>query len=486
MEDETARRGQGAAHERQLLLAAPDLLLLDGVPGDQLAHVVAGPGLGELELGGQEERPGLVVLGAVDDVHAEVERRDVDEPRLRAVGHRLPVLPAEEVRAHVPGPDVLPRPLLRDLDRPAGGAVDPLGPVDEHERVGRDELAGLPVQHVEEAVPVGLQRERRLLALDRRVHQHELVDAVVVPDVVRRRLVVPDDLAGVGVEGERAGGVEIGVLAVLAAVRPADPAPPGRGVAGAVVDEVELRVVGADEPGGAPARLPRLALPRLVARLAGARDRVGPPDLAAGLLVVRGDRAAHAVLAPGEARHHEVLRDRGRRGDRVALLVVHDLRLPQLLARARVEGDQHGVEARHEELAVRVGDAPVVEAAAGGLLDVGRDLGRVLPADGARLGVHGVDVARPRRGRHVEGVADDDGRRFLRFERAELEDPRDLEPVHGARVDPAERAVAGVGAVPAVRRPAGRLGRGGAGEPRCREKRHDDDEAECSHDGVSL
>src|SRR5207245_7222665 len=113
--------------------------------------------------------------------------------------------------------------------------------------------------------------------------------------------------AGVGVEGERAGGVEIRVLAVLAAVRAADPPAPRRRVGGAVVDEVEPRVVGADEPGGAPAGLPRLALPRLVARLAGARDRVGPPDLSAGLLVVRGNRAAHAVLAPGEARHHEVL-----------------------------------------------------------------------------------------------------------------------------------------------------------------------------------
>src|SRR5204862_1689368 len=84
------------------------------------------------------------------DVHAQVEGRDVRQPGLAAVGHRLPVLAPEEVRTHVPRPFVQPWPLLRVLDRTAGALVDALGPVDLHERLGRDQLAGLAIEHVEE------------------------------------------------------------------------------------------------------------------------------------------------------------------------------------------------------------------------------------------------------------------------------------------------------------------------------------------------
>src|SRR5690606_23450226 len=82
---------------------------------------------------------------------------------------------------------------------------------------------------------------------------------------------------------------------------------PGPAVAGAPVGEAELGVVGARDPDGRPAGLPGVAGPGLAAGLAGLGDRVGLPDLLARLGVVRGDEAADAVLAAGDA-HEDLAR----------------------------------------------------------------------------------------------------------------------------------------------------------------------------------
>jgi len=98
--------------------------------------------------------------------------------------------------------------------------------------------------------------------------------------------------------------------------------------------------------------------------------------------------------------------------------VIDDLRLPHFLAGRRVERDQRAVEPSHEDAPVGVGDPAVVDVAAGVLIDAGRDLRRVPPAHDAGLGVHGEDVLRTVRRRHVERVADDERRGLLGPERA--------------------------------------------------------------------
>ena len=83
-----------------------------------------------------------------------------------AVRHRLPVLAAEEIGAHVPGPAIELRPLLRILDRTPGRRVDAGGPVHVNERLGREQPAVLAIENVEEAVAIGLQERRRHLSAD--------------------------------------------------------------------------------------------------------------------------------------------------------------------------------------------------------------------------------------------------------------------------------------------------------------------------------
>ena len=76
------------------------------------------------------------------------------------------------------------------------------------------------------------------------------------------------------------------------------------GIARAPVEQLQLGVVGAGEPGGASAVLPGICSARASCRLPGlARRRHGPeaPELLAGLGVVGVQEAANARLAPADA-----------------------------------------------------------------------------------------------------------------------------------------------------------------------------------------
>ena len=117
--------------------------------------------------------------------------------------------------------------------------------------------AVLAVQRVGEAVAVEVdQRLVHPLAADREVvHEDHLVDAVVVPLVMRRHLVDPAGHAGVGVARED-GHRPLVVAGPLRRV-------PGAGIAGAVIDQVQVGVVGEPAPGGAAAQPPLVALPAL-------------------------------------------------------------------------------------------------------------------------------------------------------------------------------------------------------------------------------
>ena len=215
-------------------------------------------------------------------------------------------------------------------------------------------------------------------------------------------------------------------------------------------------------PGHAAPELPRVALPGVVARLSGPRHRVELPHLAARRLIECGDVAPHAVLAAPEARDDEILDHDRRRGDDRAARVVDDLALPQLLAGLGIQRDEMPVEPPHEDLAVGVGDSAIVDVTAGVLLDARRDLGRIPPFDLTRSRVGGEHVLWPVRRRHVEEVADQDGRRFLGSQRPELQRPGDLESADVRGVDLVQRAVARVGVVAAIHAP---------GRPRLRRDR---------------
>ncbi len=141
-----------------------------------------------------------------------------------------------------------------------------------------------------------------------------LVDPVVVPAIVRGLLVRPLRLPGVGVPREDrhrplvVAGPLIGI--------------PGSGVAGAVVEQVELRVVAVPAPRRAAAPFPLIALPGFLrTREADFRLRPGAvhaPDLLAGLHVVGRDKPAHAELSAADAGDDLVFDHERRGGDGLA------------------------------------------------------------------------------------------------------------------------------------------------------------------------
>ena len=252
--------------------------------------MAAGADLAEVKVHTQVEGAALVIGLNAFKVHAQVHRRDVHQSGLLVIRHRHPVLATDQVRANVGrlAPHARTLDIACRLDRCAGLQVDARGPVDAlDKRLGRHEFSVGALEHVEKSVAVGLHQHRRLLAFDRQVGEHEFVDTVVVPCVMGSELVVPGDLPGVGIQRQHRRGVQVAVLTDLGGVVAAHRCRPRRRVAGAVVDEVELRVVGADEPGRAATELARVALPGFAAFFTGTRHGVGAPHLLAGCLVER-------------------------------------------------------------------------------------------------------------------------------------------------------------------------------------------------------
>src|SRR5262249_49131398 len=133
---------------------------------------------------------------------------------------------------------------------------------------------------------------------------------------------------------------------------------------------------GARDPGRSAAELPGIAFPGIAARLVGAWNRIGPPEMLSGCGLPAVDEAARAVFGPGDAGDNDSIGDQRRHRHRIAFLDVGRLLTPELLARLHVEGDHIGIERGAEELAFVDRATPVDDAAAhnarrlGGILDL--------------------------------------------------------------------------------------------------------------------
>ena len=215
----------------------------------------------------------------------------------------------------------------------------------------------------------------RVLPADLEVGEDHLGDGVVVPVVVRRELVRPHERAIAGLPREDARGPLVVAGALLGVV--------GRRVADAVVDQIELGVVGHPSPHRRAADLSsvsfgQLVLPELralvVERLespgldqhvgVGTDVAAGPDDLA-GLEIEPLHPAVDAELAARGADDDAILDDERRHRRRLALADVGDLGLPQLLAGLGIHRDRVPVEQVVDDLAVGVERAAVDHVAAG-------------------------------------------------------------------------------------------------------------------------
>src|SRR6185295_12569798 len=145
----------------------------------------------------------------------------------------------------------------------------------------------------------------------------EVVGTVHVVDIVRRELVMADDLAGFRPDCDHARRAD----AVQAATRPRVVR---FGIAGAPIDEVELGIVGARAPGRRAAVFPGVAVgrPGVVSGLAGPRNGVTTPELLAGLGIPAVKEAARRRFAAGHAGDQHAVGDDRRTGGVVAFLPV--------------------------------------------------------------------------------------------------------------------------------------------------------------------
>jgi hypothetical protein len=205
--------------------------------------------------------------------------------------------------------------------------IDLLRPIHRHERLRGDQLAVGAIDHVEEAVLRRLHQHLARLAIDAQIREHDVLSRGEVPRLARRRLVVPHVLAGVGLERDDGAQEQI-VAAAGAAVLLV----PRRAIAGADVQQIELRIVGHRIPDrcrrrrASTTRRARSWRPaRGSALRTAATDRrhgIEPPQHLARLRVVGGDVAAHAELGAAITDDDFALDDARRAGDRVRLRLV--------------------------------------------------------------------------------------------------------------------------------------------------------------------
>jgi len=110
----------------------------------------------------------------------------------------------------------------------AGLHVDAGGPVDAgDEGLGRQQLAIGRVQHIEQAVLVGLHGHVAFQSADGQVSDGDLLGGIEVVAIVRRGLVMPG--VGAGVEMQRYDGGDVQVVIAMLRI----PIGPGCAIAGA-------------------------------------------------------------------------------------------------------------------------------------------------------------------------------------------------------------------------------------------------------------
>jgi hypothetical protein len=282
------------------------------------------------------------------------------------------------------------------------------------------------------------------IGTDLGVDQGPLVNMIGIPIVAGQMLIIPDELAGIDVERERAVAVELRGRLVGhgggVSVMPLQPRI-GNRIGNRPIEHATFRIVG---PGQAPGRGDALfgidAAPAVAARLAGARRVVKFPQLLAGARVMGGDEAAGARDAGAVADDLAVGHDQPA-GMLGLGLELEGLGLPAQLAGARV--DRHDIAVGRGEIDHVLEDRRDLGARQVGGPDLGRQvlgiIALVFPDFIARGGVDGEQAGA--RLDHVHHAVMDERRRFLRARR-QAAGERHLQLRDIALVDLIERAVA--------------------------------------------
>ncbi len=457
LKHEPAGRRQRAAVRLSGPLDAPDLALLDRIPGDQ-PPIGVGQHLIRIErriaaevraeIGPHSDR--IERLGRAVDERRAVDRQ-VDPARLRAIRHRMPGVHAVRIMSGQKRLARLVIARLGSLDGTAGLEIDMRCPCDLGDLLRGDQLAAGRVEDIKETVLRRLHQHAPLDPVDDEIRDCDLLRRRVVPRFARRALVVPDVGAVIRIERDDRGQEQVVALA-LAAERMV----PWRAVAGADVEQIELGIIGHRVPhGAAAADPPPLAAPSLCGHLENralealrriAGHGIEAPRELAGCRIVGRHVAAHAELGAAVADQHLAFDDTRRAGDRIGLAAVDGVDVPHGRAGRRIERNQPAVDRADIDLALPHRDPAVDDIAARIDRPAARHFGVVAPQRRARDGVERLDLAP--RGRDVEDAVDHQRRGFLAALGVEVRIPCEAELADVLRRDLIERAEAllGIGA----------------------------------------
>jgi len=224
---------------------------------------------------------------SIDAGHAVQVQRDIERARLGAIGHRPPAL-----EAGMAGTEL-------DLDVFLWDFLRTVGYLTRY-RVDVENVLVAQIESAEKLVRLAIDapkdaqfshHEQILLAIA--VDEHLFEVLVHIHRLAGNELVVPDNLASVGVErqcGARVEGVPVG-----AAANPG----PGFRLCHAPVNELRIGIVAPRDPGiAASPKQQRQIIPGVTTALAGPGDRVSAPELHSRFRIVRGDEAAIFGVVP--------------------------------------------------------------------------------------------------------------------------------------------------------------------------------------------
>ena len=279
--------------------------------------------------------------------------------------------------------------------RPSGSKINAVGPVLFGVGIDGDGFAGGAIEHVQEAVAVGMHQHFVHLPIDTNVGEDVFVDAVVVVHVARRPLIVPDDLAGFGLHCDHRRDIQV-------VARP-HMWRPRAGVAGAPVDEVEFRIIRAGHPGARAATQIMIAVfgPGVTARFARRGGGVRAPQSFAGVRVPTVDEAAHAEFAAGDAGDQHAIGDLRCVGHGVAFSPLGGFLLPHLFAGFLIECHHVRVERAAKHFAVVKHQPFVDQPAAHHARCIGRVIHRRAPQLTATADINGESVFHRRHKQHA-------------------------------------------------------------------------------------
>src|ERR1051326_3933257 len=164
------------------------------------------------------------------------------------------------------------------------------------------------MKDVKDTVPIGPHHDLARTPLPFDVGQYGNLRRVVVELIVRRKLVVPFELAGIGVECHDRARIEVVPWTWISI-------PVGAGVSRTPISQVEFRIVAAGGPNGTAAMSPGVSAPGLVAGLAGFGNHVEAPLFVAGFGIERRDVAANAIFTACGTKNDLIFRDERHQGE---------------------------------------------------------------------------------------------------------------------------------------------------------------------------